>query len=57
MRTLALVSGYLKRGERGATSIEYALIASLIGIAIVTAAGFIGTSLNGLFGQVSSGFN
>jgi pilus assembly protein Flp/PilA len=51
MRNLALVSD-----ERGATSIEYALIASLISIVILTAAQQIGTGLNNIFNSVASGF-
>ncbi|MQX36036.1 Flp family type IVb pilin [Roseospira navarrensis] len=57
MRALALVSGYLKRGGRGATSIEYALIAAFISIVIVGAVTAVGTSLDSFFGQVASGFN
>ena len=37
-----------------ATSIEYALIASVISIAIVTAVGTIGTQVNAKFTSVSS---
>ena len=40
--------------ERGATAIEYALIASLISIAILTAASTIGTSLINTFNTVSN---
>ncbi|HWA69698.1 MAG TPA: Flp family type IVb pilin [Rhizomicrobium sp.] len=38
----------------GATSIEYALIASLISILIITGVAGIGTRLSGFFTQVSS---
>lgn len=38
----------LLHDERGATAIEYALIAALISIAIVAGATQIGTSLSGL---------
>ncbi len=44
------------RDERGATAIEYALIASLIGLVIITAVGAIGTSLTGTFEDVAAGF-
>jgi pilus assembly protein Flp/PilA len=42
--------------ERGTTAIEYALIASLISIVIVTAATSIGTKLTSIFSSVSTGF-
>ncbi|MBS0385198.1 MAG: Flp family type IVb pilin [Proteobacteria bacterium] len=45
------------RDERGATAIEYAVIASLIFLAIVAAIVPIGQTLNGVFGQVSNGFS
>ena len=41
--------------ERGSTAIEYALIASLIGIVLVAAVTAIGGSLNGTFNDVASG--
>ena len=40
--------------ESGATAIEYALIASLIAIAIVTILGSLGTRLSQEFSEVSS---
>ncbi len=40
--------------ESGATAIEYGLIASLIGVAIIAGAAALGTSLNSLFNGVSS---
>jgi len=40
--------------QSAATSIEYALIASVVSIAIVTAVGTIGTQLNAKFTSVSS---
>jgi len=42
--------------ETGATSIEYALIASMISIVILTAVSTIGSNLNSIFGSVASGF-
>lgn len=39
--------------ERGATAIEYALIASLIGLVIIGAVGAIGGSLDGTFNEVA----
>lgn len=43
------------RDERGATAIEYALIAGLVSIAIVTAATQIGTDLSDLFALLLPG--
>ncbi len=40
--------------ESGATAIEYALIASLIAIALVTILGALGTQLSAEFSEVSS---
>lgn len=40
------------RDERGATAMEYALIAGLISILLITGATSIGTSMNGMYGQV-----
>jgi pilus assembly protein Flp/PilA len=44
----------LLREERGATAIEYALIASLIAVAIVGAVIALGGSVSGLFNTVAS---
>lgn len=41
------------RDENGATAIEYALIASLIGLVIIGAVGAIGASLNGTFNEAA----
>jgi pilus assembly protein Flp/PilA len=40
--------------ESGATAIEYGLIAAGIGVFIISAIWAVGSSLKGLFGQVSS---
>jgi len=40
--------------ESGATAIEYALIASLIAIALVTILGTLGTKLSGVFNEVQT---
>ena len=45
------------KDERGATSIEYALIASIIFFAILGAIGPVGDALNDLFGQAEAGFD
>ena len=42
--------------QAGATSIEYALIAAIVSIVIVSGATSIGINLRGSFDQVSSGF-
>ena len=42
--------------ENGVTSIEYALIASLIAIVIVAAVTLLGTNLNTLFTAVAAAF-
>lgn len=41
------------KNEDGATAIEYGLIAALIGVAIITAVGLVGTELTGTFTAVS----
>lgn len=43
------------RDERGATAIEYALIASLIGMVIIGAVGAIGDTLTGTFNDAAAG--
>ncbi|MBS0239435.1 MAG: Flp family type IVb pilin [Proteobacteria bacterium] len=48
-----LVRSFL-RDEDGATAIEYALIAGIISICIVTALTQISTTLNGTFSSVAS---
>jgi pilus assembly protein Flp/PilA len=40
--------------ESGATAIEYGLIATLIGIAIITGAGALGTKLNQVFNGIKT---
>jgi pilus assembly protein Flp/PilA len=54
-----VVSSLLKRFQEdvaGATAIEYALIAGLISISIITAATSIGTRLSDIFTAVNDGF-
>ncbi len=43
----------IRRDEKGATAIEYGLIAALIAVAAITAMQGIGTSLNTTFTNVS----
>ena len=40
--------------EQGATAIEYGLIATLVGIAIIVGAGLLGTALNSTFSYAAS---
>ena len=42
------------QNEDGATAIEYGLIAALIGVAIITAVGLVGTGLNTTFNSIST---
>ncbi len=42
------------RDNRGATAIEYGLIAALIAVAIITAVTTVGTKLNGTFTNVGN---
>jgi len=44
----------LRRNEKGATAIEYGLIAALIAVACMTALGTIGTNLNTKFTAIGS---
>ena len=40
--------------ESGATAIEYGLIAALIGVALITVLGNVGSSLSNTFGKVET---
>jgi pilus assembly protein Flp/PilA len=42
------------KDESGATAIEYGLIATLIGVAIIVGAGLVGTNLNALFNAIGA---
>jgi pilus assembly protein Flp/PilA len=53
---LSLLRRVLKN-ERGATAIEYTLIASLIAVAAITAMGSVGTKVNGVLSNVASSMN
>lgn len=48
-----LIARFVK-DESGATAIEYGLIAALIAVAIIVGAGYVGTSLNTKFGEIST---
>ena len=47
----------LFREEKGITSIEYALVAALIAVAIVGAVTLVGEQVEGLYGDVAGKFN
>jgi pilus assembly protein Flp/PilA len=42
------------KDESGATAIEYALLAGLIGVGVVAAADTLGTEITALFGRVET---
>ncbi|GHA31957.1 fimbrial protein [Devosia pacifica] len=42
------------KDESGATAIEYGLIAALIAVGIIVAAGLLGNSLSGLFNSIGN---
>lgn len=47
----------IKNDDKGATAIEYGLIAALIAVAIITAVTSVGKNLGGTFNNVSAGLN
>jgi len=53
MEKFALATRRFMRDEEGVTAIEYGLIASLIAVAIVVAAGLVGTNLSTLFTSIA----
>jgi len=44
----------LMKDERGATAIEYGLIAGLIAVVIITSVGLVGTDLRDVFENISA---
>lgn len=50
---LALLRRF-RKDERGATAIEYGLLAALIAVAIITAVTTLGTDLSNLFSGISN---
>ena len=44
----------LAKNNKGATAIEYALIAALIAVAIITAVGFVGDDVDSTFQSIST---
>lgn len=53
MKSLKLAARKFIRNEEGVTAIEYALIAALIAVAIVTILGTVGTDLNNVFSAIA----
>jgi pilus assembly protein Flp/PilA len=55
MKGLAMKTGFLRfwRDERGATAIEYGLIAALIAMVIITGVTSVGTKLNSQFNNIA----
>ncbi len=47
----------LMKNEKGATAIEYGLIAALIAVAAITAMNSLGSSIQGTFNKASSQMN
>ena len=47
----------LMKNEKGATAIEYTLIASLIGVAAIAAMGTVCSKVNGVLTNVASSMN
>jgi pilus assembly protein Flp/PilA len=45
-----------RRSRSGATSVEYALLATCIALAIIVAVGFLGTQVNTTYTEVSTVF-
>lgn len=45
-----------RRSRTGATAVEYALLATCVALAIVTAVSFVGTQVNTTYTDVSSAF-
>lgn len=48
---------HFAQDERGATSIEYGLIAAGIGVAVITLVGQVGDEIRALFGHLDSQLN
>ncbi|MCC2636750.1 MAG: Flp/Fap pilin component [Moraxellaceae bacterium] len=53
MKSLMLSTKKFIQREEGVTAIEYALIAALIAVTIVTILGVVGTDLNAVFSAIS----
>jgi pilus assembly protein Flp/PilA len=57
MKTIGKLLDRIARGQRGATSIEYALIASLISIVIFGSALAVGVEVTELYDKVAGAFD
>jgi pilus assembly protein Flp/PilA len=55
--TMLSIFRRLMKNEKGATAIEYTLIASLIAVAAIVAMGSVGTKVNGVLSNVASAMN
>jgi pilus assembly protein Flp/PilA len=53
MKKMIQVAKRFVREEEGASAIEYGLIAALIAVALIVGASALGSSLNGLFNDLS----
>lgn len=53
MNKLVLATRRFLRDEEGVTAIEYGLIAALIAVAIIVAAGLVGTNLSSTFNYIA----
>ena len=53
---MANIVSRLLKNRRGATSIEYALIATFIALAIIGSVTLVGTDLEAVFNDVAAGF-
>lgn len=53
MKKFVLATRRFIRDEEGVTAIEYGLIAALIAVAIIVAAGLVGTNLEAVFQKVA----
>lgn len=54
MKSLKLATQKFLKREDGVTAIEYALIAALIAVTIVTILGVVGTDLNAVFQAIAT---
>ena len=54
MREMISIMLMKLRDKRGATAIEYGLLAALIAVVIIGSVQIVGTNLNGLFTKVST---
>ena len=57
MREMISIMLMKVRDKKGATAIEYGLLAALIALVIIGAVTTVGTSLQGVFNDVASGIN